>query len=564
MKFFKSKICIEVVLILLVIIFAAYLRFIRLSEIPNGLYVDEALVGYNAYSILKTGRDEYGKLFPILFRFFGSYSPPLYVYLSAVAINFFDLNIFSVRLVSSLSGIAAILIIYLFSKSLKITKTLSYPLIAALVLSISPGAIFYSRLGYEVNLASTIYLLGIYLLWLGLKNSKFLIFALPTLVLSAYSAHTELYLVPLTLVSVFWFYRKTLKIKQIRKHLYIGIFLSLFLLVPLISVLNTPAFFTKGGIFYSDTIYEQASKLPKIIPHFLKVLLAFLREFFSRFFTYLSPSSLFFFADSDLQRSIPDLSFFYPWMSIPYLLGFTVLWEERKKEATKFVLIVLSSILFIGSLIKDPFSTQRLLPFFPFIALVIALGLEKIFKNIRRWQRIVLVVPLFAVSILFLWRSYFVLFPKERAKVWGYGFSELAEEIQNHPNEEFLIDQSRIKPAYIELAFYLKYPPEKFHQEIKQDIKNYYYEDILFNDKYNFGNIRTGTIFWEEDIYLKQIIVGDELSISEGQAKEHFLTKVFEIKDPLGFIVFNGFRTDPYKKCVNTNYKSLYCKGVVK
>ena len=183
MKFFKSKICIEVVLILLVIIFAAYLRFIRLSEIPNGLYVDEALVGYNAYSILKTGRDEYGKLFPILFRFFGSYSPPLYVYLSTIAINFFDLNIFSVRLVSSLSGIAAVLIIYLFSKSLKITKTLSFPLIAALVLSISPGAIFYSRLGYEVNLASTIYLLGIYLLWLGLQNSKFLIFALPTLVL---------------------------------------------------------------------------------------------------------------------------------------------------------------------------------------------------------------------------------------------------------------------------------------------------------------------------------------------------------------------------------------------
>lgn len=562
MKFFKSRISIEVFLILLVIVLGAYLRFIKLAEIPNGLYVDEALIGYNAYSIFKTGRDEYGKLFPILFRFFGSYSPPLYVYLSAIVIRFLGLNIFSVRLVSSLSGIAAILIIYFFSKSLKITKTLSYPLIAAFIFSLAPGAIFYSRLGYEVNLAFSIYLLGIYLLWLSLKNSRFLIFALPTLVLSMYSAHTELYLVPLTLILVFWFYRKTLQTKRTKKHLYIGISLSIFLLVPLISILKTPAFFTKGAIFYTDTVIEQASKLPKIVPHFLRILLAFSREFLSRFFNYLSLSSLFFFTDPDLQRSIPDLSFFYPWMTIPYLLGFTVLWKERKKEAVKFALIVLLSILIMGSLIKDPFSTQRLLPLFSFIVLVIALGLEKILLNIKLWQRIILLFSLVGISILFLWRSYFVLFPKERAKVWGYGFFELAKEIQNYSDEKFLIDQSRIKPAYIELAFYLKYSPDKFHQEINKDIKDHYYEDILFNDKYNFGNIRTGTIHWEEDIYLKQIIVGDVLSISEGQAKEHFLTKVFEIKDPLGFIIFNGFRTDPYKKCVNTNYKSLYCKGI--
>ena len=40
----------------------AWLRFAELDSVPPGFYIDEASFGYNAYSILKTGRDEYGAL----------------------------------------------------------------------------------------------------------------------------------------------------------------------------------------------------------------------------------------------------------------------------------------------------------------------------------------------------------------------------------------------------------------------------------------------------------------------------------------------------------------------
>ena len=71
----------------------------------------------------------------------------------------------------------------------------------------------------------------------------------------------------------------------------------------------------------------------------------------------------------------------------------------------------------------------------------------------------------------------------------------------------------------------------------------------VWDSSYKFNNIETRTINWEEDIYKEQILVGDELTISENQAKEHFLEKLFEIKDPMYKIIFIAFKTNPTLKC---------------
>jgi len=58
--------------ILFIIIVAGFLiRFININNYPPLLW-DEASLGYNAYSILKTGRDEYGKFLPLIFKSFGT------------------------------------------------------------------------------------------------------------------------------------------------------------------------------------------------------------------------------------------------------------------------------------------------------------------------------------------------------------------------------------------------------------------------------------------------------------------------------------------------------------
>ena len=84
-----------------------YLRIHNVANMPNGLTWDEAALGYNAFSILKTGRDEFGKFLPIIFKSFGDYKPGLYVYLAVPSVAIFGLTEFATRLPSVLATTSA-------------------------------------------------------------------------------------------------------------------------------------------------------------------------------------------------------------------------------------------------------------------------------------------------------------------------------------------------------------------------------------------------------------------------------------------------------------------------
>ena len=544
----KLKILAFLILILIVIL-GSYLRLANLESNPNGLYVDEASTGYNAWAILLTGKDEYGKEFPVFFRFLGSYTPPLYTYLTSGAIHFFGFNIWSVRLVSAISGILLILVSFILIKSLGITKYWLTPLIGTFFLAVSPWSIFYSRIGYEINLGFLNYTLGLLFLWLSIKNKKWFIPAGIVMALSVYTYQAERLLAPLTFIIFIVIFKEYFLKKENRKILVLTIILIFLISLPQILLINTPASSSRGfGLFYSEVIDRQSKQVG--------FLLAFLREFFSQYFAYFSPRNLFFQPDSDLQRSLPELSTFYSWMVFLYFTGIYFL-LKLKSDPKKFILMSFLLTPIPAALTGDPFSTQRVLPLLLPVTLIIIIGLDKLI-SIRPKLVPGLVIFLCLFSLLHLYRSYAVLLPNERAKIWGYGFEQLAREIQTRPNEKFLIDTSRIKPAYIELAFFLKYPPSKLQEAIDQTVKTSYYQNTKWENNYNFGQIEIRDIDWEEDIYKNQILVGDELAISENQMKEHFLEKIFEIRDPINMIIFQGFKTNPSLKC-NTGFNKEKC-----
>ncbi|MDO9028471.1 MAG: 4-amino-4-deoxy-L-arabinose transferase, partial [Candidatus Roizmanbacteria bacterium] len=64
----------------ILIIFSLGLRVYKLGSIPSGILPDEASFGYNAYSVLKTGKDEHGVSYPLTFKAFGDQKLPAYVY----------------------------------------------------------------------------------------------------------------------------------------------------------------------------------------------------------------------------------------------------------------------------------------------------------------------------------------------------------------------------------------------------------------------------------------------------------------------------------------------------
>ena len=103
---------VQLSIFVLVLFLAALLRFYNFTSNPPALYWDDVSIGYNAYSIVQTGKDEWGVSYPAVFKSFGDYKLPLYVYLASITVKIFGPNEVGVRLPSLLAGIATVALTY--------------------------------------------------------------------------------------------------------------------------------------------------------------------------------------------------------------------------------------------------------------------------------------------------------------------------------------------------------------------------------------------------------------------------------------------------------------------
>lgn len=106
----------------IIFVLAVLLRFLYIDTIPNNLTMDEVNNGYTAYSLLKTGHDEWGNFLPFSFRSVGDYKPPILIYLTVPSIALFGLNEFSVRFPVALASLFSLLFTFLLSKKFLFAK----------------------------------------------------------------------------------------------------------------------------------------------------------------------------------------------------------------------------------------------------------------------------------------------------------------------------------------------------------------------------------------------------------------------------------------------------------
>ena len=102
-------------LFILILLLGIFLRFYQLGAVPASLDWDEVSWGYNAYSIVHTGKDEYGSQYPMSFRAFGDYKQPFYVYADTVPVALFGLTPFSTRFPSAFFGSLSIIFVFLLT-----------------------------------------------------------------------------------------------------------------------------------------------------------------------------------------------------------------------------------------------------------------------------------------------------------------------------------------------------------------------------------------------------------------------------------------------------------------
>lgn len=101
---------------------AIFTRIYNIDTLLNGLHVDEAGMGYDAFCIANYGVDRYLNKFPVYMINFGGGQSALYTYLSAIFVKVIGLNVIAIRMPGIVLSLLAILSGFILIKRTHGTK----------------------------------------------------------------------------------------------------------------------------------------------------------------------------------------------------------------------------------------------------------------------------------------------------------------------------------------------------------------------------------------------------------------------------------------------------------
>ncbi len=539
---------IPLLLLVVAIAIGVLTHFFMLGKAPAGLNADEAGQGYSAYNLLLTGKDEFGKSFPILFRSSEDFKTPVYTYMLVPVIKLFGLNPFAVRLPSAFFSVLTIPVLYFLILSFKDKSKTSFNFevlaaIASLLLAISPWAILFGRTAYECSVALFFLTAGCLAYYVSLKKPWVLIIAAVLFAISIPAYHSERIVTPLLCFALFARHRKILLSKTHFKYLLIGGILGLLISLPTLSIIKTPGFFARATDLNIMSVGSPAGLLSEYHGTFAflinnKIILN-VREFSSLYLSYFSPRFIFTLGDSGPRSSFPELGSFFIWQAPFYLYGlYTLIRRKELGELQFFTIIFLLIAPITASLTRDPYSSTRALQMVIPLVIVVAMGISEVLTRLTKRNYRIIFWATFAgltfYSLLKLYSSAVILNNYYRGASWEYGWEQVANILTTLDKDlPVTVDNSR-NVGYIELAFFLKADPAKYQIDNFEIPPSEYYTNLHANPTKVIGNITWTGINWEKDLLVHQYLVGDSLAISDQQIKEHNLKLIGEVDYPDG------------------------------
>lgn len=466
-----------------IILLAAVLRLYKLDSHPVSISWDEAAIGYNAYSIAQTAKDEYGKKFPLLFQSFNDYKLPGYIYLDAALIKAFGFSDTTVRLPSALTGILAILALYLLVKNLFNQKI---ALIAAALAAISPWHLQFSRAAFESNVSLTIVLFGAILLIYGLKNKFAAVVSMPVLFLSLYFYYFPRIFIPLILIGFFFLWRKEV-VKNFK------LFLISFLVAIIIALPLIPKIISSEGakrvkevsVFSRNTFAEPyvqtrvAQNLP-LENIYLNQRIPYVIEALKNYASHFSPKFFFFAEDPNPRHRTPYHGNFYLFETVAIILGLLIFIKFKDSKSRNFLLIWLLFAPISAAFAVDSPHSLRALLMLPPLLIISAFGVGEILKKPLLKIILPIVIVLFFLNYLI---NYYLVYPLKDSTSWAYGYKQLFRELKSvEQNADSIIVTGHFWKPYIFYLYYNKIDPSFYH-------KSGTLEKI---GKYHFG-----TTYWD-------------------------------------------------------------------
>lgn len=524
----RTKIAMIVVVLTMVV--GVALRFTGLDKSPPSLGFDEAALGYNAYSLLLTGKDEYGNFLPISLRSFNDFKPALYGYLTVPFIKLFGLNESSVRMVSALAGIVSLWFLYkllsVFIKD-KLVSSLIF-----LWLSFEPWRLHFSRNAFETHLSSAFFMMGAYYL---IKNKK-IFWSLLFFGLSAYSYHSARLSVPALIIlwgidPLRWFWMKN--VSEMASSTMLGI-KKMWWMVVLFIAMVIPVFMANSSLVL--TRFNQENVFKRFYPYAPKELVEGNNPFLSinsnalyyfggimsgHIMSYFSPINL----NSRIYAWVKMSPQFIPGMGmlgwiegIVFVFGLIVVIKNlRKSFLHRYLIYWMISGIAPAAVTWTWYHPLRSLNIFPAIEIIVALGAVEILRLVKNklWYGVIaavlLVTVVYTINNELLYSAY-----ENHGEYQPGGFREGMMELKelSKDYDQVIIDSPHAQ-SFIFVLFYQQIGPNIVHKYA--DIRPK--PGIEGNLNFNFEKFVFRPIDWPKDRLLKNTIVWTDDTMSKEEVE---------------------------------------------
>ncbi len=504
----------------LVLILAIFIRIWKIDKVPVSLFGDELDVGYQAYSIIKTGRDYMGNPFPLHFHSLAEWRTPLYLYGSIPTVYLFGISPLGVRLPAAIFGVLGVLAMYLLVR--QVLKGVSHnasliAIVASFLLAISPWHIQYSRAAFEVTELLFLLLLGIYFFLRSIeKNGAGLWLSVLFLILTAWTYSTAKLFTPLFMATIFLIFRDRI-FSFPRMALFKAMAIGVVFGIPLIystlfgggaqrfnylSIFTDPTMEGDVGFARLNDAQVRAryggGVISKAVSRIIHNKYTFWGErIIDNYFSAFSFDFFFIRGDINLRHSIEGMGQFYKADIIGMLLGivfFFFFFKGRKMVALILFWILIGVIP--SSITRDGanHATRLILILPPFIFLI-SYGLveayARISKSTPKYSTIFVValIVLMAGNFLFYQHNYWVHNPWYSERWWHAGFKETFDEIRKvEANYDKIIISNANEPPLIFFLAWNHYPPEVFQKGLDEEYISGF-GLLKKTGKYYFGQI---------------------------------------------------------------------------
>ena len=481
----------------LIFLIAIVLRFYKLDSVPFGFHADEAAMGYNAFSIIKTGKDEYGTKLPILFlRSFNDWKAAGYVYLTIPPVFVFGLNEFSSRFPTAFFGVLTVSLLFLVAK--KLTGSHKIALLSALLLTLSPWHNNLSRIMSEPIVAAFFVLLGLYAFLKANEKGqlKWLFLAFIIWLTSFYIYHSSRIFVPLFVIVMLFLFKSTMTPLVKKTSLLLTIFL---LFIPLF--LTT--FFASGvnrfkavsifdhpyvQLILEEQIREDGNQNTYLTRVFHNKVFNYGREVLKNYTQHFTFDFFFLNGGLPLRENIPASGIMYL-IEAPFILaGIYYLIKKRNKNSSIILSWILISPISAAITFEDIPNVHRFIIAAPMLELVTAIGFFSMLDVVRRSsvKKAIITISLLSLiwGVFYYLHQYYIHQQVHRPWYRFSGYKEMVDFVsKNKKNYDRVLVTKAHAPPYIFFLFYEKYNPflyQKANSPGDTDMKGF--------DKYIFTN----------------------------------------------------------------------------